>query len=200
MSSSIVVPEEETETLDDSRTVAELLDSSRWSLAATLAERVAAWRAQGSPRQPFDLARAAARLERWKTQSAFAKHPGLWEERLTASGIDEDELLYLLGESAEQVRAYIAPAEWLDTIAAAYSQEQPEEKFVWPDIVDRARCPFLPVIEPLVRHFERLLADDARAHAGAPFSPALAHTLTSHLPDHFAPMLNRALLVEMHIR
>src|SRR5258708_20099431 len=78
MSSSIAVSEE-AETLDDSRTVAELLDSPRWYLAATLAERVAGWRRHGSPRHPFDGDVAAGRLDRWKTHSAFAKNPGLWE-------------------------------------------------------------------------------------------------------------------------
>src|SRR5436190_2061866 len=102
MSSSIAVSEAPG-TLDDGRTVAELLGSPRWVLAATLAERVADWRRHGSPRHPFDSALAASRLERWKGQSAFAKNPGLWEERLESGGLTEEELLVLLGESAEQV-------------------------------------------------------------------------------------------------
>ena len=199
MSSSTAVPE----TLDGSRTAAELLDSPRWSLAATLAERIAAWRGHGSPRHPFDGARAAARLERWKTQSAFAKNRGLWEERLASSGITEEELLYLLGESAEQIRADSEAPAWLTTIAEAYGDEGRTPEFVWPPVADRERCPFLPFIEPLISHFWSRLEEEARkvlrAHADAPFSPEIARTLTSHLPDHFAPMLNRTLLVEMHV-
>src|SRR5205085_3959977 len=115
--------------LDDCRTVAELLDSPRWALAATMAERIAAWRAHGSPRHPFDGARAAARLDRWKTQSAFTKEPGLWEERLASAAIAEEELLYLLGESAEQVRAYSEPPAWLATIAEAYGDGERTPEF-----------------------------------------------------------------------
>ena len=202
MSSSIVVPEEETE-LDDSRSVAELLDSPRWYLAATLTERVAAWRRHGAPRHPFDPARAAARLERWKTQSAFAKNPGLWEERLAAAGLAEDELLYLLGEGAEQVRAYSDPPEWLATIAEVYGGDSAKE-FAWPELPDGARCPFLPLIDPLVHHFHAKLEEAARqlreTHPDAPFSPDIARMMAAHLPDHFAPMLNRTLLVELHVR
>src|SRR5258706_1202435 len=141
MSSSTAVPEEGT--FDDVRTAGELLGSPRWCLAATLTERVAAWRRYGSPRHPFDGARAANRLERWKSQSAFAKNPGLWEERLRSAGLAEDELLYLLGESAEQVRAYVEAPAWLSTVAAAYGDQERRPPFVWPAIADRERCPFL---------------------------------------------------------
>lgn len=202
MSSSTAVPDEEG-TLDDSRSVAELLESPQWYLAATLAERVAAWRRHGSPRHPFDAARAAGRLERWKGQNTFAKNPGLWEARLAAAGITEEELLYLLGEGAEQVRAYSDAPAWLATIATTYGEGVRTPELAWPEIVDRERCRFLPLIEPLVAHFRGRLEEEARrvlaAHPEAPFSPEIAHTLISHLPDHFSPMLNRTLLVEMHI-
>ncbi|HYI13127.1 MAG TPA: type 2 lanthipeptide synthetase LanM family protein [Thermoanaerobaculia bacterium] len=201
MSATTAVPEE-TGTLDDGSTVAELLDSPRWHLAATLAERVAGWRAHGSPRGPVDGALATRRLERWKTQSAFAKNPGLWEERLASAGISEEELLYLLGESVEQIRAYTSEPAWLSVIAAAYGDGGRSEEFAWPPNADLQRCRFLPFVEPLVRHFASRLEEEAgrilAAHPGAPFSPAIARFLTAHLPDHFAMMLNRALLVEMH--
>lgn len=192
-----------TEALDDCRTAAELLDSARWYLAATLTERLAAWRRHGAPRHPFDGARAAAKLERWKTQSAFANRPELWEARLASAGVTEDELLVLLGESAEQVRAYSERPAWLDVIAEAYGDGGGSAEFEWPPIIDRERCLFLPLIEPLVARFANRLEEEARRilsiHPDAPFSPGIAHTLTSHHPDHFAPMLNRALLVEMHV-
>src|SRR5258705_13748560 len=150
MSSSIAVSEE-AGTLDG-RTAGELLESPRWYLAATLAERLADWRRHGSPRHPFDAALAASRLERWKTQSAFAKNPGLWEERLASGGVSEEELLMLLGESAEQVRAHTEAPAWLAVIAAAYGDGD-ETEFAWPPNADRERCRFLPFIEPLVRYF-----------------------------------------------
>jgi type 2 lantibiotic biosynthesis protein LanM len=192
-----------TEALDDCRTSAELLGSARWYLAATLTERLAAWRRHGSPRHPFDGARAAARLERWKTQSAFAKHPELWEARLASACTTEEELLVLLGESGEHVRAYSERPAWLDVIAEAYGDGGTSAAFEWPPIIDRERCLFLPLIEPLVALFANRLEEEARRivslHPDAPFSPAIAHTLTSHHPDYFAPMLNRPLLVEMHV-
>jgi type 2 lantibiotic biosynthesis protein LanM len=202
MSSSTTVSED-VGTLDDGRTVAELLDSPRWSLAATLAERVADWRRRGSPRHPYDAARAAARLERWKTDGAFAKNPGLWEERLQSGGIAEEELLSLLGESADQVRRDSAAPDWLAVIAAAYGHGERTPEFAWPPNADRERCRFLPFVEPLVEHFWSRLDREARQiladHPGAPFPPEIARVLTAHLPDHFAVMLHRTLLVEMHV-
>src|SRR5258706_13372259 len=151
MSSSPAVSEE-AGTIDDSRTVAELLDSPGWYLAATLAERVAGWRRHGSPRHPFDGDVAAGRLDRWKTHGAFAKNPGLWEKRLESGGVTEDELLYLLGESADQVRAHSEVPAWLSVIAAAYGEGNRTPKFAWPPNADLERCRFLPFIERLVWH------------------------------------------------
>src|ERR1041385_6378762 len=144
-----------TEALDDCRTLEELLDSARWYLAATLTERRAARRRHGSPRHPFDGARAAARLERWKTQSAFVKHPELWDARLASAGATEDELLDLLGESAEDVRAYSERPAWLDVIAEAYGDGGRSAEFEWPPIIDPERCRVPPLIEPPVPRVAR---------------------------------------------
>lgn len=193
----------EEETHDDTRTAGELLASPRWYLAATLSERVAAWRRHGSPRNPAGAARAAARLERWKAQSAFARNPGLWEERLASAGIGEDELLHILGQSDEEVRACSDPPPWLATIAAAYGDGGRAPAFAWPPFSDADRCHFLPFLEPLVDTFSTHLEDAARliltVHPDAPFSPDIARTLTSHFPDQFASMITRTLLVEMHV-
>jgi len=200
MSSTAV--SDDAEILDD-RTVAELLESPRWSLAATLAERVESWRSHGSPRHPCDARLAASRLERWKTQSAFANNPGLWEERLASAELTEEELLYLLGEGAETLSQRCGRPDWLAVIAAAYGEGERTPAFAWPPGTDRERCRFLPFVEPLVAHFHGRLEQEARrivaAQPAAPFSPAIARTLTSHLPDHFSTMLHRTLLVEMHI-
>ncbi|HEX8411895.1 MAG TPA: type 2 lanthipeptide synthetase LanM family protein [Thermoanaerobaculia bacterium] len=199
MSSSITISEEVEVPDDGSRSVAELLESPRWSLAAPLTERVESWRRHGSPRLPIDQPLAEKRLERWKAQSAFAKNPGLWDERLASAGITEDDLLYLLGETAEQVRAHSDPPRWLDVIAATYGDGGTTPAFAWPPGTDLDRCRFLPLVEPLIAHYQARLEDAARRIPGAPFTPEIARGLTSHLPDHFAPMLNRTLLVEMHI-
>ena len=191
------------ETVEDVRTVAELLGSPRWSLAAPLHERLASWRAHGSPRQPIDRELAAKRLERWKSLGAFAKNPGLWEQRLASSNVTEDELLYLLGESAEQVRAHSGEPGFVEAIRAAYGDGGTTPAFPWPPDADLGRCRFLPLLDPLVRHFhdrlEQQVRDILAARPGAPFTPAIAGVLTSHLPDLFASMLNRTLVVEMHI-
>jgi type 2 lantibiotic biosynthesis protein LanM len=173
------------------------LASSRWYLAATLAERWAS-RCTAPAGQPFDLSLAQNRLNRWKSQGAFANNPGFWEARLESNGVTEEDLMALLGESADAVRAYSAVPSWLKVITEAYSEED-APPFAWPPNADLERCRFLPLIEPLVAHFHRRLEEKARRILAAPFSPDIATAFTVQLPDHFAVMLNRALLVEMHV-
>ena len=198
------------EVLEERRTASELLASSRWYLAETLAER----RARRGRRKVEPNPAAANRLARWKAQSAFAKNPGLWERRLASASLSEDELLQLLGETAEEVHAYSEPPAWLDVLAAVYGGGGRTPEFPWPERIDRLRCPFLSFVEPLVQHYCDRLEEIAR-NSGRGFSlpappegqaearptlftPDVARTLTAQLPDYFAPMLNRTLLVEMH--
>jgi type 2 lantibiotic biosynthesis protein LanM len=167
------------------RTPAELLASPRWSLAETLAERLAGRR----PASVIDRVAGEKRLARWKAQSAFAKNPGLWEQRLAAQGITEEELLEACSVGVPPASADSRPeahtTPWLSVIAEVYGDGGRTPAFAWPERTDLQRCPFLPLVEPLVRHYCDRLPEGARI-------------LTAHLPDHFAPMLNRTLLVEMH--
>lgn len=181
MSSSTVLydgAEQEDEAL---RSVAELLASPRWNLAAPLAERLASGGRRGGARQ---------RVERWKAQPAFVKNPGLWEQRLAAQGITEEDLLVEPPDGS--------PA-WLKSLADAYGDGGTTPEFPWPERIDRERCRFLPFVEPLVWHFFAKLELEARRYRHAPFTPESVRMLTAHLPDHFAPMLNRTMLVEMHV-
>lgn len=203
MSSSTALSEDAGTFEDSGRSIAELLDSPRWSLAATLEERLASRRRRRFPGTPAERPLARQRLERWKAQSAFAKNPGLWEQRLAADGITEDELLHLLGETPEELHANSDPPAWLPVIAAAYGDGGRAPEFAWAPNADLERCRFLPLVEPLIAEYHARLEEEARGilatHPDAPFSPAVARALTTHLPDHFAPMLNRTLLVEMHV-
>ncbi|HEY0142862.1 MAG TPA: type 2 lanthipeptide synthetase LanM family protein [Thermoanaerobaculia bacterium] len=182
------------ESLDEEhRSVAELLASPRWALAATLAER------RVNPPQATTSPAAVQRLERWKAQSAFTKNPGLWEQRLASAGMREEELLALLDEPAEALHARIGSPAWLRVIADAYGDGGTTPEFPWPETIDRERCRFLPFVEPLVWHFYAKLELEARRYANAPFTPESVRVFTAHLPDHFAPMLSRTMLVEMHV-
>jgi type 2 lantibiotic biosynthesis protein LanM len=168
------------------------LESPRWALAQTLAERIA----DRSPRS-FDPDLAAKRLARWKATGPFAKHPELWAAKLAALNLTEDELRQLLGETPQG-----RPA-WVGVLAAAYGDGGTTPEFPWPAQTDLDRCRFLALVEPLVWHFCSRLELEARAilaaHPGAPFDPGIARVLTAHLPDHFAALLNRTLIVEMHV-
>ncbi len=186
------LPENEEVPGEGDCTAAELLESPRWALAQTLAERLA----NRVPR-PSDRGLAEKRLVRWKATGPFARHPELWDGKLAALGLTEDELRQVLGETPE------GRPEWVSVLAAAYGDGGTTPEFPWHAGTDLARCRFLPLLEPLMWLFYGRLEFEARSilsrHPDAPFGPRIARILTAHLPDHFAALLNRTLVVEMHV-
>ncbi|HET8798368.1 MAG TPA: type 2 lanthipeptide synthetase LanM family protein [Thermoanaerobaculia bacterium] len=201
MSSSTAIPEDVV-TLDDrARTAEELLASPRWALGWTLEERIGFRRRNPSAGANIDTDAAAKRLARWKSSGAFPRLPELWREKLDAAGIAEEELRSLLGQTEEQIAAECDAPPWLVVLAEAYGETAPP--FPWPASADLQRCRFLPLLEPLVWQFSRRIETETRAilarHPAAPFTESIARVFAAHLPDQLAALLNRALVVEMHV-
>src|SRR5437764_13730141 len=99
-----------------------LFQSAEWYRAATLAERIDAPPATAR-KHPVDAEAARQALDAWRTQEPFDQE-SFFAQRLDLDGITEDDLLDLLKESAEAVKARFgqSPA-WLHTIEAAFSRE-----------------------------------------------------------------------------
>ena len=202
-------------TLEDAalqpKSAADLLLSPRFYLAFSLSERIAAGKAAGpaADRAPVagkpdgnDL--AARRYDRWRTQKPFGEGD-LWQRRLDQAGLAAEEMLALLGESPEEVQArFPTRPDWLEEIALAYGDGGTTAPFPWPPDAQLQRCRFAPLIEPLIfRAVARLEGRVQAICAEYPAAPIRPHDnvrmLVAHLPDVFTQMLNRALVVELHV-
>src|SRR5262245_1656636 len=97
--------------------------SAAWYKALTLRERLLAPLA--SPNGiPSNSERARHRLDQWRAQPPFATD-GYFSQRLTADGLREDDLLHLLGESADSLRQRLEPPDWLGGLARAFAASDP---------------------------------------------------------------------------
>lgn len=177
-----------------------LLDSPRWALALRLDERFSATDVEI---EDVDRELAERRLARWRAQPPFDDQEA-WQRRLGVWGLDEKQLFALLGESTESLFARLGRPAFVDVLAEAYGPDGRFEPFDWPAGAHLDRNRFTALFEPLLWWAFGRLVESARAaverHAGAPFEPeAAARQLTAHLPGLLAPVLNRTMLVEMHI-
>jgi type 2 lantibiotic biosynthesis protein LanM len=176
-----------------------------WYHALPLTERIAL-RAGGEAARNGAAASAERRLQRWRSQAAFAA--GLpFSRRLAQDGITEEDLLHLLGEPVESLRDRSpAPPAWLDELARAFvghalpAAEGPHAAEQRPG---QELLGFLAAAEPLVsRGRGRLrdgIADLARTYADLPFDPGTVEgVLLANLPAVLLPMLARTLVLELN--
>lgn len=157
-----------------------------WWEALPLAERL--------PAPPFAAPNASAlrRLQRWREQSAFldeAQFAAYW----ATHGITQADLAALLTEDAAALQAR-QPAPWLADLAAALSIGEQGRRIEGLD-------GFLLLVEPLliwaVEQAQAQLAPRADDHL---FDDALVtRTVLSTLAPQLGPMVERALVLEMHI-
>jgi type 2 lantibiotic biosynthesis protein LanM len=157
-----------------------------WWEALTLAERL--------PAPPFAAPNASTlrRLQRWREQSAFldeAQFAAYW----ATCGITQADLAALLTEDAAELQAR-QPASWLTDLAAALTVGEQGRGIEGLD-------GFLLVAEPLlVWAVERTLGQLASVAAGHLFDAALVtRTVLSTLAPQLGPLVERALVLELHI-
>ncbi|WP_257458075.1 type 2 lanthipeptide synthetase LanM family protein [Archangium lipolyticum] len=177
-------------------------DASRWFLGTELGERIRMLRHDGGT-AAIDGELARRRVERWRNQEPLCRN-GLWERRLAAGGITEEELRTVLGTPPEALRRAMGSApSWAQEIEQAYAAPI-AEPFAWPEREQQPeRSPFLVLVEPLVRRsHERLLAGIRELVASFPEAPfetrTTAEALLGHLPAALGTLLSRVLVVELH--
>lgn len=189
--------------------MSDVLHRPRWYQGATLAERVAVLRrptAGSAPPAPIDVARAARRLARWRSRAPLDR-ADVFGQMLAAAGLTEQELLQLLGEPAEALRArFEAPPGWLDQLARIFAGERPAS----PDseasapLAGSANARFAAPLAPFIaggcarlkQGVERICELDGRA----PFAPESAVALcTPHLVDRLDLMLIRTMVLEVNV-
>ncbi|MBV8821396.1 MAG: type 2 lantipeptide synthetase LanM family protein [Ktedonobacteraceae bacterium] len=181
-----------------------------WSQAITLTERIASLprnTGEQSAAPLPNLERAQQRLHLWKELPSF-KSGTLFSERLASDGLTEEELVSLLGESAEALQARLAvPAEWLTELASAFDGQQADQEITLPlqeTGIDAPAVALLNVVKPLLKHGVTRLQigiGELRQHyAYLPFDPeAILPSLFAHLPTQLLPELNKTVLLELHL-
>src|SRR6201989_3683002 len=103
--------------------------SSEWCRAATLHERLSAWRAHGwlLSGGEFDELSGERRLNAWRAQTPFGGG-GHWRQRLALDAMTEGEFRRLLGAPASAVCPHYArEAEWLKEMARAFTEVDASE-------------------------------------------------------------------------
>jgi type 2 lantibiotic biosynthesis protein LanM len=154
-----------------------------------------------------NLKRAQQRLQLWKKLPCF-KRGTLFAERLTLDGLTEEELLSLLGESAEALQSRLAvPADWLAELTRAFDDQATLEGIALPlheTGIDVHGVALLNVIKPLLRHgVVRLrtgIAELRQHYAYLPFDPeTILPFLFAHLAMEILPKLNKTVVLELHL-
>jgi len=176
-----------------------------WYQALTLAERIASLRAHPGPPGPVDAERAQRQLKRWRAKRPLSEE-ALYEQRLKSAGITQEELLRLLGEPTEALRARVpVPPRWMLDIEEALAQPVPETALPYPEEVLREpNAGLLAAAEPFLHQglarLQRGIAAQVSSAAFLPLEPTQAGALLfASLPMQILSMLSRTLALEIHV-
>jgi type 2 lantibiotic biosynthesis protein LanM len=160
--------------------------SPSWFRASTLLER----RPLPGFRLPVgDPELARKRLERWRSQPAFAAPAGLdlFSRRLAADGLTEEGFLALLGESDDSLAGRLPVADWLPELEAAFA-EHADDSTTDPPLPPLTRMAnptgvaFLGLVLPLLRAgWQRLHSGLAALGPGGGFDTAMVAPLVFDL-------------------
>src|SRR5262245_27742857 len=177
--------------------------SAAWYRALTLRERLPAPPASpdGIPPSPE---RARHRLDQWRAQPPFATD-GYFPQRLTADGLGEDDLLHLLGESADSLRQRLEPPDWLAELARAFATSGPGP--LPPSAAAPGPQPlagFLEALQPLLQPAHDCLCRGCDSlllpYPQAPFDPdVVIHLLWAGVPERLLRRVARTLVLELHV-
>lgn len=170
-------------------------DAPDWWQALTLQERLA-----GAPVEAAPDERTQRRLQRWRTESAFLDE-ATFADHLAQEGLSPATLAGLLGESAAALQARLAdPLPWLRDLYTAYQQAYPEARLAEAQL---PQAGFLVLVEPLLLWARAQLRQQLASRLAAPHAPlplAVAeHALLSALQQQLPPLLERTLVLEMHV-
>lgn len=182
----------------------EIVKQPAWYQALTLNERWATLAAgAGRTGLPVDEKAAERRWQQWTGQLPFSQNSDHLTRRLQQDGLTEEAFRWLLGETAEAIQARTAePPDWLVQLAEAYEAygERPVEL---PEGIERAvQTTFLAAAAPFVQQaYQRIQASVQGVTAEPlPFDPdTIAGVLMSDLPDRLLTMMNRTMVLELHV-
>jgi type 2 lantibiotic biosynthesis protein LanM len=145
------------------------------------------------------------RVRRWRAQAPFTADI-YFAQRLAADGLSEAVFHHLLGESIEAVQGRLPiPPAWLAIFAQAYAQTDSSKPSLSSEVQPgQETAGFLSLIEPLIGQGCARLHEGVQAvsrmHPDPPFDPtAIEALLLADLPGQLLGILNRTLVLELHV-
>lgn len=179
--------------------------SAAWYRATTLTERIVSLRG-GTDKQYRHHEIAKQRLQRWKEQIPFNQNPSCFTQRLALDSLTEDDLLALLDEPVETLRArYKEPPLWLTKLQQAFDAECPDDApLPLPATMEKSVVAFLTPIKPLLRTgLVSLQHGIQRLVQVYPFLPFDTETiiplLFAQIPERILPRLLRTIALELNV-
>ncbi|WP_367323296.1 type 2 lanthipeptide synthetase LanM family protein [Streptomyces sp. HUAS ZL42] len=188
----------------------EVWQAAEWYRALPLSERGGTRSARGTGTPPASdllLERARGRLHAWKSQKPFEQGQ-LFAERLALDSLAERDLLALLAEPAESLKARIQTTPgWLIVLQQAFTHPDSAEELsplLETTLADHPLAGSLPAISPLLRHFVDRLQEQVRGLRGeVEFLPFETKILPGMFVANLAPrilfQLSKPLLLELHL-
>lgn len=173
--------------------------SSNWWQALTLHERSADMAATGVVAGDADM--ATRRLARWRAETPFLDDVS-FTARCQAEGFTPERLTALLGEAPAALQQRQAETlSWLTDLDMAYGDAQTDDA---PEEEGRSSNGFLVLVEPLLRWAvlqlrRRLQADNTNTEPAIFTLDFAAQTLRTTLADQLPRLLERTLVLEMHV-
>ncbi|WP_169314051.1 type 2 lanthipeptide synthetase LanM family protein [Streptomyces piniterrae] len=147
-------------------------------------------------------------MHAWKSQKPFEQEP-LFAQRLALDSLSERDLLALLAEPAESLKAHIQePPDWLVVLRQAFSHpdsaRKPAPLPVEEIEADHPLAGCLPAISPLLRHSLDRLQERARGLRGdfesVPFEMnVLPRVFLANIAPQILFQLSKPLLLELHV-
>ncbi len=176
-----------------------------WYRAITLTERVASLRGGVDQQHPHNEL-AKQRLQRWKEQPAFNKDSSYFAQRLAMDLLTEDDLLTLLAEPIEALRARseLSPA-WLTELQRAFDAHCPDDDpLSLPATADKQAVAFLTTIKPLLRsgltRLQQGIEHLSQTYSSLPFdTTTVIPLLFIQMPGLILPKLMRTIALELNV-
>ena len=188
-----------------------IVQEPSWYRAIALTERFASLRPTGhrSYKVHVDFDLAKRRVQDWKEQPPFNTET-YFQQRLNMDGMDEKDILCLLGEPIEAVKErFPTPPVWLEALAEAYERTSPFDAEMIARLIEQTTEEkskqlggFLNLVEPLLKWGRDRLRKGlpSQVRTDRIFDPGVVEEiLMANLAAQLLPMILRTLTLELNV-
>ncbi|MCP6757222.1 MAG: type 2 lanthipeptide synthetase LanM family protein [Fischerella sp. CENA71] len=175
-----------------------------WYRATSLKERTASLPVIGE-KDEFLTDLAQRKIQKWQSQSPF-NEGSFFAQRLSLDNLTEAELLYILSESSESVKARLSKAPtWLTELEQAFSNYSSSDVLTRINLDSKLiESDFLYAIAPIIHQALERLDKEVKnlleiGHE-LPFDPQkIGLILIADLPEKLVSMLSRTMVLELNV-